>query len=541
MSSNPEAGAPTEAFTRRATGVLREAKTRDAFYYNVMWSSVLLTFAFFWILYPFYYSGSNLLVTAVIAGALGLPGAFLYAILAHVMPRTGGDYVFNSRILHPAAGFMANFSYCFWLSVVYGVYTTYIAAYGIGAWARMVAGMTGSTGWLSVGDWVSSHWGLFITGSGMMMVSAALFIAGGTRWFFRFQMVCFFFYALSMVIVVVLGLASSSTSFLGHFNDYAANLGQSHASAALDASAKAGGYAPSSGLNWHASLMAVSVLWFIFGFTYSSNYFAGEIRATKRAHLYSIPGAALLGIVVILILSPAYTHFASYAFNAKLGFADPAKYGFAGGAPAYPELSAIASGSVVWGTLILLGFTLGLIVWLPQTMMLISRSMFAWSFDRLMPEKLSYVDPRTRTPVFALAAITLLGIGSTAVYAFTTWFTTISVLLGLSLTLLFTAVSGIVLPFRRPQLFESSAFNQRLAGIPVLSIVASVALAAFGFVIWILLTDPGSGTSIAHNPGKLELAVGVYALAGVVYLVAAAVRRSQGIDVRLAYQELPPE
>jgi APA family basic amino acid/polyamine antiporter len=441
--SNSEAGAPAQAFTRRATGVLREAKTRDAFYYNVMWSSVLLTFAFFWILYPFYYSGSNLLVTAAIAGALGLPGAFLYAILAHLMPRTGGDYVFNSRTLHPAAGFMANFSYCFWLSVVYGVYTTYIAAYGIAAWTRMIAGFTGAGGWLSAGDWFSTHWGLFITGSAMMVLSALLFIAGGTRWFFRFQMACFFFYVLSMVIVVVIGLTSSYSSFLGHFNEYAANLGQSHASAALDASAKAGGYASSGGLSLHSSLMAVSVLWFIFGFTYSSNYFAGEIRATKRAHLYSIPGAAILGIVVILILTPAYTHFASYAFNAKLGFADPAKYGFAGGAPAYPELSAIASGNAFWGTLILLGFTLGLIVWLPQTMMMISRSMFAWSFDRLMPEKLSYIDPRTRTPVFALAAITLLGIGSTAVYAFTTWFTTISVLLGLSLTLLFTAVSGI--------------------------------------------------------------------------------------------------
>jgi APA family basic amino acid/polyamine antiporter len=534
-------GTPVQAFTRRATGVVREAKTRDAFYYNVMWSSVLLTFAFFWILYPFYYTGSNLLVTAVIAGALGLPGAFLYAILAHLMPRTGGDYVFNSRTLHPAVGFMANFSYCFWLLVVYGVYTTYIAAYGIGAWTRMIAGYTSDTGWLNTGDWFSTHWGLFITGSGMMVVSALLFIAGGTRWFFRFQMTCFVFYMLSMVIVAVLGLTSSYTSFLGHFNDYAANLGQAHASAALDASAKAGGYASSGGLNLHASLMAVSVLWFIFGFTYSSNYFAGEIRATKRAHLYSIPGAALLGIIVILILTPAYTHFAPYAFNAKLGFADPAKYGFAGGAPAYPELSAIASGSAFWGTLILLGFTLGLVVWLPQTMLLISRSMFAWSFDRLMPEKLSYIDPRTRTPVVALAVITLLGIGSTAVYAFTTWFTTISVLLGLSLTLLFTAVSGIVLPYRRPRLFESSAFNQRVAGIPALSIVASVALAAFAFVLWILLTDPGSGTSIARNPGKLELAVGVYAAAGVIYLVAAAVRRRQGIDIRLAYQEIPPE
>src|SRR6266851_2319691 len=316
-----ETAAPAQAFTRRATGVLREAKTSDAFYYNVMWSSVLLTFAFFWILYPFYYTGANALVTILIAGALGLPGAFLYAILAHLMPRTGGDYVFNSRTLHPAIGFMANFSYCFWLAVVYGVYTTYIAAYGIGAWTRMIAGFTGATGWLSVGDWFSTHWGLFITGSGFMLLSALLFIAGGTRWFFRFQIACFFFYILSIVIVVVLGLTTSHSEFLRHFNDYAINLGQTHASTALDASAKAGGYAASSGLSLHASLMAVSVFWFIFGFTYSSNYFAGEIRATKRAHIYSIPGAALLGVAVLLILTPAYTHFASYAFNAKLGFA----------------------------------------------------------------------------------------------------------------------------------------------------------------------------------------------------------------------------
>jgi hypothetical protein len=98
-----------------------------------------------------------------------------------------------------------------------------------------------------------------------------------------------------------------------------------------------------------------------------------------------------------------------------------------------------------------------------------------------------------------------------------------------------------VLPFRRRQLFESSAFNQRIAGLPVLTIVATLALAGFSAAIAILLIDPGSGTSLAHNPGKLELAVGVYAAAGVIYLVASAIRRRQGIDLRLAYREIPPE
>ena len=100
------------------------------------------------------------------AAALGLPMAFLYAMFTQVMPRSGGDYVFNSRILHPAIGFAANFSFCLWVIVSSGIYTTYIANYGFGAFARTMAGFTGATGWLSFGEWFSTDWGLFMTGSG---------------------------------------------------------------------------------------------------------------------------------------------------------------------------------------------------------------------------------------------------------------------------------------------------------------------------------------------------------------------------------------
>ena len=79
--------------------------------------------------------------------------AFLYAMLTQLMPRTGGDYVFNSRALHPAVGFAGNFSYSFWLAVVIGVYTTYIASYGFGAFGRTMAGFGAGSGWLSFGNW----------------------------------------------------------------------------------------------------------------------------------------------------------------------------------------------------------------------------------------------------------------------------------------------------------------------------------------------------------------------------------------------------
>ena len=216
-------------------------------------------------------------------------------MLAQIMPRTGGDYVFNSRSLHPSIGFAGNFSYCVWLAVIYGVYTTYLATYGFGAFGRMMAGFTGSPAWLDFGDWFSKDYALFITGTVMLLLSAAVFIVGGLRLFLRLQVGAFVLYAAgAFLLPVLVGLFQSRAGFLANFNDYAANLGTPNATAALAASAKKAGFAP-TGFDTETTLKSVTVFWYIFGFLYSSNYFAGEIRLRKRTHLVSIPGALRVG------------------------------------------------------------------------------------------------------------------------------------------------------------------------------------------------------------------------------------------------------
>lgn len=533
-------GAAPGVFTRKATGLVREGRTRDALFYNLLWSSVALTFAFYWLFYAFY-PGANATVAFLIAAALGLPGAFLYAMLTQLMPRTGGDYVFNSRSLHPSIGFAANLSYSFWLAITIGIYTTYIAAYGIGAWARSMAGLTGGSGWISFGDWFSTEAGLFITGTTVLVLSAVMFAMGGVRLFFKVQAALFVLYLLGAILIpVVVGLFQDEAGFLANFNDYGANLGTPNAVDALSASATEAGFA-STGFDFETTLKSVSIFWFIFGFIFSSNYFAGEIRLAKRTHLFSMPGAVLLAVVVLALLVPTFTSFATYDFNAMLGLADPAAYGFASGAPAYPELVSIASGSAVVSTIVILGFTVGLAVWLPQTMLLVSRNMFAWSFDRVMPDRLSYVDPRSRSPIIAIGIMLALSIASTAIYAFTDWFSTISVLLGLSLTLLVTAIAGTLLPFRQRALVEASPYGKRVLGLPVLTLVGALAILGFGGAIAIILWDPGSGASLSENPGKLALAAGVYVAAIAFWFIARAVRRREGVDIDLAYRELPAQ
>jgi basic amino acid/polyamine antiporter, APA family len=525
-------------FTRKATGLVREGRTRDALFYNLLWSSVALTFAFYW-LFAAFYPGSNALVTFLVAAALGLPGAFLYAMLSQLMPRTGGDYVFNSRSLHPAVGFAGNFSYSFWLAVVIGVYTTYIAAYGFGAFGRTMAGFGAGSGWLSFGNWFSTHWGLFITGTVVLLLSAVMFAIGGVRLFFRIQAACFALFMIGAVLVpAVVGLFSDHAGFLANFNSYGRHLVPPHPVAALVASSNKAGFAH-SGFSLSMTLRAVSVFWFIFGFIFSSNYFAGEIRLAKRTHIYSMPGAVLLAVIVLLVMVPTFNHIVGYDFSARLGLGDPTTYGFASGAPAYPELIGIAAGSPVIGIIAILGFTIGLVVWLPQTLLLVSRNMFAWSFDRVMPDKLSSVDSRSNSPLWAIGVMLVLAIASTAIYSFTSWFSSLSALLGLTIPLLVTAVAGILLPFRRRELVENSPYRRRVAGVPLLSLVGGLALLGFSGAIAVLLWDPGSGASLSDNPGKLELAVVVYVVGLVVWFVARAIRRSQGIDIDLSYRELP--
>ncbi|MGA9859282.1 MAG: amino acid permease [Solirubrobacteraceae bacterium] len=538
VGTAPSAAPAPGLFTRKATGLVREGRTRDALFYNLLWSSVALTFAFYW-LFAAFYPGSNALITFLIAACLGLPGAFLYAMLSQLMPRTGGDYVFNSRSLHPAVGFAGNFSYSFWLAVVIGVYTTYIASYGFGAFGRMMAGFGAGAGWMSFGNWFSTHWGLFITGSVVLILSAGMFAIGGVRLFFRIQATCFALFLIGAVLVpAAVGVFQDHAGFLANFNQYGHHLGAATPVASLVASAKKAGFAH-TGFSWTMTLRAVSVFWFIFGFIFSSNYFAGEIRLQKRTHIYSMPGAVLLAVIVLLVMVPTFSHIVGYDFSARLGLADPAAYGFASGAPAYPELIGIAAGSPVIGGIAILGFTIGLVVWLPQTLLLVSRNMFAWSFDRVMPDRLSAVDSRSSSPLWAIGVMLGLSIISTAIYSFTTWFSSLSALLGLTLPLLITAVAGILLPFRRRELVANSPYNRRVAGIPLLTLVGGLALLGFGGAVAVLLWDPGSGASLSQNPGKLELAVGVYVVGLIVWYIARAIRRTQGIDIDLSYQELP--
>src|ERR1700726_4363020 len=80
-------------------------------------------------------SGFALLLLWVVGGVVAICGAFCYAELAAMLPRSSGEYNFLRRIYHPAFGFVAG-----WLSATVGFAAPIaLAAMAFGVYFKAIA------------------------------------------------------------------------------------------------------------------------------------------------------------------------------------------------------------------------------------------------------------------------------------------------------------------------------------------------------------------------------------------------------------------
>src|SRR3990170_4277394 len=91
-------------FLRKATGLVRSWAVFDAFIY-AFFSINLVTLGFYIISQMWFFEG-GLIPTLIISGIIILAEVVVYAGLIAVMPRAGGDYVWQSRILGGGIGFV---------------------------------------------------------------------------------------------------------------------------------------------------------------------------------------------------------------------------------------------------------------------------------------------------------------------------------------------------------------------------------------------------------------------------------------------------
>ena len=534
------AESPTSGFfVRNATGLVREVSWLDAAMYNMIWASVPLAIAFLLLFGTAFYAGGNLYLACVFAFLVTVTTGFLYAMMTAIIPRSGGDYTWISRTLSPPLGFMSNVSWNFWITFFVGLYAAYTTAYGLSPLLRLWAARTGSPGLLSAANYLDTRSGTLIVGLAVVLLSALLLAFGrGLRAFLRIQRWTFVLWVLgAMLIPIIVLLVTSKATVFARFDHYVSALGGPRHASALVLKNGATANAPFS---LRESFLMLTQPFYALAFIFQSVYFGGEIKRAKRSGILSIPGAHVIATILIMLATVAFLTGAGHGFLAGLALTSPGAYKFAF-TPLYTEIAAVASGNIVVGTIIILGFTSMLIIFVTQTMLQLSRNIFAWSFDHLLPDKVAEISERSRAPIVAIAAITGASVISVVIVSLNPQLTFLVGLVGLCLTYLIVSVAGMVLPYRKRELFEASPYNRRIRGIPVLTLVAGGSFVLMAVAMTNLLLDPNSGTNWHLNTNRVILVLAIFVVALPIFYVIRAIQRRRGINIDLAYTVIPPE
>jgi APA family basic amino acid/polyamine antiporter len=144
------------------------------------------------------HSGYAILLLWLIGGVVSMLGAICYSRLTVLMPRSGGEYVFLSKIYHPSIGFLSG-----WVSLIIGFAAPIAAAsFAFGSYFN------------NFNPWISQHFGLSISpataGASVILLLTLLNVlkkvAGA-----KFQFVFTTIKIISILAIIGIGLSAPET------------------------------------------------------------------------------------------------------------------------------------------------------------------------------------------------------------------------------------------------------------------------------------------------------------------------------------------
>jgi len=528
-----DAAAPV-AFERQATGLVREAGWWDVLVYNMNFISIGLMAAFLFNTTIPFYQGVNVYLNELIAFALVIPLSLVFAMFAAAMPRSGGDYVYVSRTLHPALGMMSSFNNTVWWFIYGGVPSAFFARYGLGPFLRTVGDMSGSSTMTRWGNTLVGKTGTLIAGTILIVVLCAVF-SRSLRLYFRLQNALFLVAMGSIVLSIVVFVVKGR-------GDVVAGINSTFGSGSVSGALKAG--APQGSLDLRNTILPMTWLYLELVFNQSSAYIGGEVRRASRVQLWSMPAAAVLALGTLMLLTWAALHSIGFTLWSGLGNDFGSSLGLSS-TPVYSEIAAAASGSTIVGILILGGFVFWSYTWLPGQILNASRNLVAYAIDGVMPRQLAYVSETTHAP---LVAIWLVGAGSIVflyLYVYTHIFATLTGIFGFILGFCLVSIAGMLFPYRLPDVFESSPVRWRVAGVPVMSIVSTLSLIACVASLVIFWDDPFAGLRNLDDGSRywwgVIYNVAIFASGFVIYFIARWLNRRRGVEIDKRFAEIPIE
>jgi basic amino acid/polyamine antiporter, APA family len=383
------------------------------------------------------------------------------------------------------------------------------------------------------------------TASMIVAILASILIALGMRTYARIQKFCFYGGVLGLGIMLVLLLVNSNADFVSAFNSEAQELYGAGGNA-YQQTIEAGSIENAGPVSFAFGPTLFLIPMIVF-FNLWSNWGAtlyGEVRGASdfRRNIYAMGGALIVTsiVAVIMLLLFAKTFGWDFYYAANNAYWSGAENAPVSAWPYPGLLAAFFFDNPILQFILVSLLALWFFGWVGSVFLSSTRVVFAVAFDRVLPEWVSKTS-RNGVPYAALALMLLPSIPISYLYAFGENFATytLDATLVIAITFLGSAVAAAVLPWRKPEIYNASPIARyTVLGIPLVTVSAVLFAGFLIFCLFKWLTDATYGI---NNPQSLIYMLVLYGVALAMYIVFRLVRRAQGMDLNMVYDEIPEE
>jgi APA family basic amino acid/polyamine antiporter len=535
-------------FLRKATGLVKGWSKFDAFLYSFMSVNFVTLGLFFAFSVLAFVPSGQILPALLISGVFVTFLVVTYAGLISVMPRAGGDYVWQSRVLGGGIAFVL--AVTGWWFILWYWAPVYANILNVEVFQPLAAvlGLDGLT------DFLAKDIGLF-TVAIVTVGLAAVLVSLGMEGYAKIQKYCFYLGLAGLAVIFLVMLFGSRSGFESAFNQEASNLFGASGNAyqqtiELGQTNNAGPIVPDLGFTpfFGDSLLLIPflcfwILWPNWGATlYGEVRGASDFRRVMSGMMWGLWVTVAIAFVFVLLSAK---FFGWEFFNAANLNYWATVYGFGDAAiPIWsypPMLASFYFHNEAIQAIIVLVFGAWFLGWAGTLFLSSTRVIFAAAFDRILPEKVADVSERRHVPYWALLLMLVPSIVVSWLYAYTSDFATfiLDATLVIAVTFFGTSIAAMILPYRKKRLYENSPIARyKVAGIPLITITGAITAAFLGFNLYHWFTND---LYAVNNSTSLWFMAIMYLLALVIYVVAWFVRRSQGINLSAIHREIPVE
>ncbi len=464
--------------------------------------------------------GVNLILLSVIAFVVSIPQIVVYTIMSRRYPRTGGDYVWVSRVFGGPAGSILSFmGYTLettaYLALI--VLSTVFAIGTVGYFFYAPATFSASNFWLGLLVPAQNPTNQFLVGALVFAVLIAINILRPKAGFKVVSILTIFsIFAILLAIGTLLSAGRSGVEAAIASPQFNATSYQTIANQ------YPGGFFNLGNTVFLLPLLAA----FVYPWLNASPAVASEIKG-KTALKWNVPISAVFVFILLTAAIATMYYVAGQAFTnaaySNYNLVYDLSFNFW-------TLAMGASGNSIVAGLIGLGWIVSNITVLAYGIIVISRYLLAQSFDRFLPARISNVSSRFGSPILAHVVDLAVTLGLVGIAAF--YYNGVMGLFGAILAsmvyFMFVGLAASVHAFRK----ESGAIKLVLGVCGILDVLV------FGFLSYQFLANQSMWSLNSLTYGFIAASVVAGAL---IYFGSKWYNMRRGIDISLAYKELPPE